>query len=66
MRRYWAKVYGCSTLFGPFDTREEAFAAASKGFLIPAKEVMTVMTGYGTFGPSFDIQWAPNPEWSAR
>lgn len=58
MRRYWAKVNGNSKLFGPYDTREAAEAAAFAGFAIPAKEVMS---GYGSEGPWFDIRWTPNP-----
>jgi hypothetical protein len=58
MRQYWAKVYGCARLFGPFETREQAEQAAFVGFLVPAKEVMS---GYGSEGPWFDIRWTPNP-----
>lgn len=63
MRQYWAKVYGCTKLFGPFETREEAASQAAHGFLVPAKEIMT---GYGSEGPYFDIRWIANPTYNPK
>lgn len=53
-RRYWAHPYGkLKSLVGPFDTREQATAAAFDKF----PEADEVTTGYGTYGPFFHIQW---------
>lgn len=42
--------------FGPFNTRAEAAHAGMKYVVPHAREIMT---GYGEFGPDFDIQWHP-------
>jgi hypothetical protein len=57
-RSYWAdcKVGRKRERIGPFSTREEAEIAARK----VAKNHRTIMTGYGSDGPWFDIQW-PEP-----
>ncbi len=45
---------------GPCDTREEAVKAFSAKYPATAKNFrLSVMTGYGNFGPHFDIRWLP-------
>ena len=60
-RKFWAKRK--TKIVGPFPTREDALAAfyASNPFkgadyMAKAKDAQ-IMTGYGEFGPSFDIRW---------
>lgn len=61
--QYWA-VRGKKQV-GPFPTREEAIAAMralpmSKAEMARAKAHsanMRFQTGYGTFGPHFDMRW---------
>jgi hypothetical protein len=57
-RTYWTdcKVSRKRERLGPFATREEAEAAARKVTTKPK----SIMTGYGSEGPCFDIQW-PEP-----
>jgi hypothetical protein len=58
-RQYWA-ARG-RKVSGPHPTREAAIEAhrAAYPFNGPAHASKgKIMTGYGTFGPSFDIQWS--------
>ena len=57
-RDYWA-ANGLIQV-GPFETREAAAAA-----LFAVAEVKTATTGYGTYGPSFDVRFIDNPNWLA-
>ena len=46
---------------GPHPSREAAADAFRAAYPVPARKVGSkktqIMTGYGTFGPSFDIRW---------
>lgn len=61
--QYWAKYR--KTLIGPFETREAALGSmydrmADKRPLpdyMARSQKHRVTTGYGTFGPDFDIRW---------
>jgi hypothetical protein len=57
-RTYWAdcKVGRKRERFGPFATREEAEKAARKATTKPK----SILTGYGSDGPWFDMRW-PEP-----
>jgi hypothetical protein len=52
--QYWAHPIGkIKQMVGPFDSEEEAIAAAIEQY--PKAKQITY--GRGTFGPSFNIQW---------
>jgi hypothetical protein len=51
MRKWWA-VYRNNKV-GPCSSREEAAAT----LLAQLPKLKDAMTGYGEFGPHFDIQW---------
>ena len=54
-RRYWAQRD--NHIVGPHASREEAAAA----FFAAHPDEPEVMTGYGTYGGHFDIQWVKRP-----
>lgn len=58
-RQFWA-ARGKKQV-GPFPTREHAASAFRAAYPVPASKAgsrsTAIMTGYGNFGPSFDIQW---------
>lgn len=58
-KQYWAQRGRQKS--GPHESREAAVAAFRAAF--PDKKgkphARQIMTGYGTFGPYFDIQWEP-------
>jgi hypothetical protein len=58
-RQYWAK---CGRkVSGPHASREEALKAFIEEH--GAKQRWrSVLTGYGTFGPQFDMQWDDLPK----
>lgn len=61
MKQWWAQYKGCKS--GPCETRE---AAAKRIFDLPRNKAKSIMTGYGTFGPDFDIQWVSRDEANAK
>lgn len=58
-RQFWASRG--KKQVGPYPTRDHAAAAFRRAFPTPASQAggrkTAIMTGYGTFGPSFDIEW---------
>jgi len=55
-RQWWAVHYSkrsLETRTGPYESRE----AAAKALFTLLPRLDTAMTGYGAFGPSFDIRW---------
>lgn len=53
-KRFWSKFK--SKQLGPFDSRDAAIQAMRD--TVKAKPTRDkIMTGYGNFGPHFDIQW---------
>jgi hypothetical protein len=60
-KQYWAKR-GRKTV-GPFETREAALAAFreqnpfTKALYLATAKANEITTGYGAFGPHFDIRW---------
>jgi hypothetical protein len=60
-RQYWARVYSKAkkpvAIIGPRDDRDTCVREAC-GIALNHKRAISVMHGYGTFGPSFDIRWA--------
>lgn len=63
-RTFWTRVKttGHISTFGPFDTRQQAIDAGMAHVVASAKEILT---GYGTMGPDFGIEWHRN-ETTAR
>lgn len=60
MHDFWAKRG--KQLVGPFPTREDALREFRIKFPLYGKHPLgrkqtDIMTGYGTFGPMFDIRW---------
>lgn len=61
--KYWAKAGKC--LIGPFETRESAIRCMydRQADKRPLPDYMArarknqILTGYGEFGPHFDMQW---------
>jgi hypothetical protein len=59
--QYWAKRG--KKLVGPFPTRNEALAAFreqypfNKPLYLATAKANEIMSGYGAFGPHFDMQW---------
>jgi hypothetical protein len=64
-RQYWASRG--KVQMGPYASREDALAAfraanpVKKPGRLPNRGT-DITTGYGTFGPHFDIQWFPAQE----
>jgi hypothetical protein len=60
-RQYWASRG--KVQMGPYASREDALAAfrAANPVKKPGRRT-DITTGYGTFGPHFDVQWAPAQE----
>lgn len=55
---YWAA--SGKKLVGPYPSREEAVKAYAEKYPATAKNFrLKVTTGYGKFGPHFDIRWLP-------
>lgn len=52
-RQWWAQYKGRKV--GPAESRDAAALLYWETY--PTTKAKEVMTGYGTFGPSFDIQW---------
>lgn len=61
-KQFWAKRG--KLIVGPFSTRGEAMQAFDKAypfkgpFYMRSAMANQVLTGYGTNGPSFDMQWS--------
>ena len=59
--KYWAKRG--KNIVGPFETQEAALEAFRAQFPFKKAAYMAkakneqIMTGYGEFGPSFNMQW---------
>lgn len=60
-RQWWARCGGL--VQGPYNTREQAAAALFR--IKSMTNIKRVMTGYGTFGPDFDIQWLTREQTNA-
>jgi hypothetical protein len=60
-KQFWAKRG--KAVIGPCATREQALQAFNSAHPVKGPAYLLtsrkndVMTGYGTFGPHFDIQW---------